>query len=238
MSAHDDPEKAAVANQVSAPDSSSGDDMAPGAAPAYHSSSPGWLGHLEKWNSAIEGLAGFEARGIARVLPSERDAPSLAADVQVALLWFSANVSVNNLAVGLFGPLVFGLGFTDSALCAVFGGLLGSLSTAYMSIWGPRSGHRTMIVARYFMGYWPAKIPCLLNIVLMVGYCTIDCIIGGQMLSAVSGGGMSIAVGIVIVSLVSWVVAVFGMGMFHHYERFVYSTTYPLSIVSASLFRG
>lgn len=69
------------------------------------------------------------------------------------------------------------------------------------------------------MGYWPSKIPCFLNIVLMVGYCTIDGIIGGQMLSAVSGGSMSIVVGIIVVSLVSLVVAVFGMALFHHYER-------------------
>jgi purine-cytosine permease-like protein len=69
------------------------------------------------------------------------------------------------------------------------------------------------------MGYWPSKIPCFLNIVLMVGYCTIDCIIGGQMLSAVSGGSLSIVVGIVVVSIVSWVVAVFGMAVFHRYER-------------------
>ena len=69
------------------------------------------------------------------------------------------------------------------------------------------------------MGYWPSKIPCFLNIVLMVGYCTIDCIIAGQMLSAVNGGGLTIAVGIVVVSIVCWVVAVFGMRLFHYYER-------------------
>ena len=69
------------------------------------------------------------------------------------------------------------------------------------------------------MGYWPAKLPTLLNIVLMVGYCTIDGIIGGQVLSAVSGGSMTIAVGIVVVSIVSWVIAVFGMAIFHKYER-------------------
>jgi purine-cytosine permease-like protein len=69
------------------------------------------------------------------------------------------------------------------------------------------------------MGYWPSKIACFLNIVLMVGYCTIDCIIGGQLLSAVSGGSMSIVVGIIVVALVCWVVAVFGMSLFHTYER-------------------
>jgi len=54
---------------------------------------------------------------------------------------------------------------------------------------------------------------------LMVGYCTIDCIIGGQVLSAVSGGTMSIAVGVVIVAIVVLVVAVFGLKVFNVYER-------------------
>jgi purine-cytosine permease-like protein len=177
---------------------------------------------LVSWNARLESLSGFEARGIARVLPSERRTPSLRDDVSVALLWFSANTSVNNLAVGLFGPLVFNLGFLDSAMCAVFGALLGSLSTAYMSIWGPVSGNRTMVVLRYFFGYWPAKLPTVLNIVLMVGYCTIDAILGGQMLSAVNGGGLSIVVGIVVVQVVCWVVTVFGMRLFQGYERFAW----------------
>lgn len=106
------------------------------------SPTPGFL----KWvNTRIESLTRLETRGITRVLPEERQLPSHIEDLQVALLWFSANISVNNLAVGLFGPLVFGLGFLDSAMCATFGGLMGSLSTSYMSIWGPRSGNRTMV---------------------------------------------------------------------------------------------
>jgi len=72
------------------------------------------------------------------------------------------------------------------------------------------------------MGYWPAKIPALLNIILMLGYCTIDAIISGQMLSAVNGGTMSIAVGIVVVQIVCCVVTVFGMKFFHIYERFAW----------------
>ena len=78
------------------------------------------------------------------------------------------------------------------------------------------------IVARYFMGYWPAKLACILNMILMVGYAVIDCIIGGQILSAVSGGTMSIVVGIIITAIISWAIAVFGMGLFHFYERCVY----------------
>lgn len=69
------------------------------------------------------------------------------------------------------------------------------------------------------MGYWPSKLCCLLNIVIMVGYGLIDCVIGGQILSAVSGGSMTIVVGIIIVALISLIVAVFGMAIFHAYER-------------------
>lgn len=30
-----------------------------------------------------------------------------------------------------------------------------------------------MVVLRYFFGWWPAKLPTILNIVLMIGYCCI-----------------------------------------------------------------
>ncbi|KAK3678235.1 Vitamin B6 transporter [Vermiconidia calcicola] len=177
---------------------------------------------LRRWNTRIESMAGFEARGLARVPPEERQPYSLMGQIQMLLLWLSANATLLNLAVGLCGPLIYSLGFVDSALCAIFGILLGALTTAYMSIWGAVSGNRTMVVARYFMGYYPSKICTFLQIVLMVGYGTIDCIIGGQVLSAVSGGGMSIAVGVVIVALLECLIAGFGLKVFHYYERFAW----------------
>lgn len=106
---------------------------------------------FRRWNAKIESLAGLEARGITRVLPEERHAASLRNYVQMALLWFSSNLTANNLAVGLLGPLVFSLGFVDSALCTVFGAFLGSVGTAYMSTWGAQSGNRTMVVAIFHM---------------------------------------------------------------------------------------
>lgn len=69
------------------------------------------------------------------------------------------------------------------------------------------------------MGYYPSKICCLLNLVIMLGYGMIDCVIGGQILSAVSGGRMTVIVGIIIVAIVTLVVAVFGMRIFQIYER-------------------
>lgn len=79
-----------------------------------------------------------------------------------------------------------------------------------------------MVVLRFFFGWWPAKLPTLLNIVLMVGYCTIDGILGGQILSAVSGGSMSVAVGVVVVNLACWAVVLLGMRPFQLYERYAW----------------
>lgn len=69
------------------------------------------------------------------------------------------------------------------------------------------------------MGYYPSKLACLLNIVIMLGYGMVDCVVGGQVLSAVADGRMTVIVGIVIVAVITWVVVLFGMRIFHIYER-------------------
>jgi hypothetical protein len=100
---------------------------------------------LRRINGKIESFAGLEARGITRVEPDERHESSITKYVQMSLLWFSANLTANNLAVGFLGPLLFQLGFTDAALMGVWGAFVGSLITAYMSTWGAASGNRTLV---------------------------------------------------------------------------------------------
>lgn len=76
-----------------------------------------------------------------------------------------------------------------------------------------------MVVLRFFFGWWPAKLPTLLNIILMVGYCTIDGILGGQLLAAVSGDVLSVAVGVVVVNVACAAVVLLGMRPFQRYEH-------------------
>lgn len=56
--------------------------------------------------------------------------------------------------------------------------------------------------------------------VIMLGYGMIDCLVGGQLLSAVADGKLSIVVGVIIIALISWLVVVFGMSAFQYYERY------------------
>lgn len=73
------------------------------------------------------------------------------------------------------------------------------------------------------MGWWPSKLIVILNIVVLLGYSLLDCVVGGQILSAVSpNGSMSVVVGIIIVAVITWVVTTFGISVFHYYERFAW----------------
>lgn len=69
------------------------------------------------------------------------------------------------------------------------------------------------------MGYYPSKLCCVLNIVTNLGYSMLNCVVGGQILSKVSGEHVSVIVGIVIVAFASWIMATFGMRVFQFYER-------------------
>jgi hypothetical protein len=46
------------------------------------------------------------------------------------------------------------------------------------------------------MGWWPSKLIVILNLIQMIGYCLINCVVCGQILSAVSPNeSLSVAVG-------------------------------------------
>jgi len=103
-------------------------------------------GFLARANLRISSLRYLEARGIERVPESERHTVAASNYVQMTLLWFSMNITANNIALGMLGPLDYSLGFTDAALCASFGALLGAIGVAYVSTFGPASGNRTMVM--------------------------------------------------------------------------------------------
>jgi hypothetical protein len=87
----------------------------------------------------------LEARGIQRVEENERIQLTWISYLQVFLLWVSINLTANNITLGMLGPAVYGLNFTDSSLCSVFGATVGSLAAAWMATWGPISGNRTLV---------------------------------------------------------------------------------------------
>jgi len=186
----------------------------------------GFLGHVRYQIKRFERTMAYynlEARGIQRVMPNERHDMKSLGFFQIGILWFSINLAANNITLGMLGPAVYYLSFTDACLTAVFGMLVGCLPVAYIATFGPRSGNRSMVFARYTMGWYPAKLVVILNLIVLLGYCLIDAVVAGQILSAVSPGrSMSTIVGIVIVAVITWGVTTFGYSVFHYYERYAW----------------
>ena len=178
-----------------------------------------YVNRVERWLVNYN----LEARGLQRVLPPDSHSVNWLSYVQAFRTWVSMNLAANNITLGMLGPTIFYLSFRDTALCAFFGCLIGSIPVAHICTWGPRSGNRTLVFSRYTFGWWPNKILVILNIIVMVGYSLIDLVIGGQILSAVSSNGsLNIVVGIIIIGLMCWFISTFGIKLFHYYQRYAW----------------
>lgn len=136
------------------------------------------------------------------------------------------------------GPLIFGLGYKDTLICGIFGTLAGCLVAAYCSTMGPRSGLRQMCSARYLFGPWMVRVVSLITIIGFLGWSVTNSVLGGEILKWLSGGRLSLSVGIVIVSVVSLVVALFGIEYVLKFEGiigiFVLIVVFLLYIISGN----
>ncbi|KAK0728372.1 permease for cytosine/purines, uracil, thiamine, allantoin-domain-containing protein [Lasiosphaeria miniovina] len=159
-----------------------------------------------------------EFRGIAPIPIKERTVEST---VDVFTLWWSMNTNILPITFGMLGP-VYGLGLRDSSLVILFFTLLTALLPAYLSTLGPKIGMRQMIQARYSFGRYLVSVPVLLNLATLTGFSVIIAVVGGQCLSAVAGGSLSVDVGIVIIALLALVISFCGFTVLHVYERFAW----------------
>ena len=115
--------------------------------------------------------------------------------------------------------LSFGLSLRAASLIILFFSLLCTIPVAYLATIGPKTGMRQMIQARYSFGYYLVCIPVALNLATLTGFCIIECVIGGQTISAVTDGHLTPTVGIVIIALLGMVICFLGFRVLHWYER-------------------
>ncbi|CAO1614251.1 unnamed protein product [Parajaminaea phylloscopi] len=139
----------------------------------------------------------------------------------VALLWFTANFNMLSFSTGTL-VLELELSSTAAFCTIIFICIFSSAFPAYIGTFGPKLGLRQMIHARYSWGYF-APILAVLNAASLCGYTILNCILGGQTLSAVSpDGGLTPTVGIVIIAIVSLVVSFMGIRVLHAFERWLW----------------
>ncbi|KAI0072095.1 NCS cytosine-purine permease [Panus rudis PR-1116 ss-1] len=175
---------------------------------------------------------GVEARGITPVPVSQRT------DTQyhkIFWLWLSFNFNILSFSAGTLGPVVFGLGLRDSCLVILFFNLLCSIPPSYLTTWGPKLGLRQMCQARYSFGYFGVVFASVLNLASMMGFTILNCILGGQTVSSVSGGSLSWSVGIVIIAVVSLLISFCGYRVLNWYERLAWIPVLVVYVVALGL---
>ncbi len=168
---------------------------------------------------------GIEARGIERVPAEAR------ADARIAnnfTMWFSANLVISTVALGALAVPVFGLGFWDSVLAILIFNVLGALPVAFLSTLGPRLGLRQMTISRFSFGWWGAILMSIISAAADVGWSTVNVIVGGQLVEALSGGAIPQQVGILIIAMLTTLVSIYGYRYIHLYERYAWI---PMAIV-------
>lgn len=134
------------------------------------------------------------------------------------------------IPIGVLGP-EFGLSLGDSCAAIVVGTFLGALCTAYTGTLGPKTGLRAIATSRYSFGFWGAKLCSVLNVIVGGGFAVVNVVITGQMLSAVSDWNMTVAVGCVIVAVISYVISVFGFAIIHTFEKYSWIVSFVLLLV-------
>ncbi|KAL4944299.1 hypothetical protein BDV06DRAFT_233614 [Aspergillus oleicola] len=168
-----------------------------------------WLSKIASW--------GIEVQGIAPVPPEQRTDKRY---INVFFVWFTMSTNLLPIVTGMVGTLSFGLSLRDASLVILFFSLLCALPPAFMGAFGARTGLRQMLQARFTFGYYLTSIIVALNLCTIAGFGIIDCVLSGMTLAAVSEGGISATVGIVIIALCGMVISMGGYRVLHQFERY------------------
>ncbi|KIX03481.1 uncharacterized protein Z518_07034 [Rhinocladiella mackenziei CBS 650.93] len=196
--------------------------------------SSAWLQKIQRYSLLLDRKLHIESRGIERVPADQRD-PHLNY-LDMMFLWFSCSAVISTTATGILaGPSWLGLSVTNGFLAVFFGTSLGASCAAYMGTFGPRLGLRQIILSRFSFGWYGAKLVALVNTVTELGWCLVGVVIGGQILDYISGGDCPLVVGIIILSVLSFIIAGFGYSMVHYYMRYAFIPGFIATIILCAI---
>jgi NCS1 nucleoside transporter family len=172
---------------------------------------------------------GLETHGIERVSPQTRTHVRIRDNFT---MWLSANLVISTIALGAIANLAFGLGFWDGLAVIIVFNVLGVLPVAFFSTLGPKLGLRQMTITRFAFGWVGGIIMALFNVAACIGWSTVNVIIGGQLVAAMTKGAIPEWVGILVIALLTTLISIYGYRYVHRYERWAWI---PMAIIFAIL---
>ncbi len=168
---------------------------------------------------------GIETHGIERVSPTTRTHVRIFDNFT---MWLSANLVLSTFALGTLAIPVFKLGFWDSVAVIIIFNVLGVLPPAFFSTLGPKLGLRQMTISRFSFGWVGAIIMALFNVAACIGWSAVNVIVGGQLIVALSHGGIPLWAGILLIAILTTIVSIYGYRYVHGYERYAWI---PMAVI-------
>jgi nucleobase:cation symporter-1, NCS1 family len=157
----------------------------------------------------------IEQRTIAQVPSEERHGRVR----DLFTIWFGSNVMLLTIVTGALATSVYGLNLAWSAVAIIVGNLFGAVFMALHSAQGPRLGVPQMIQSRGQFGAYGAIVVVAVVIIMYVGFIASNAVLGGQSINELVHG-VSVNVGIVIVSAIGLVICIYGHDMIHAVNRY------------------
>jgi NCS1 nucleoside transporter family len=141
--------------------------------------------------------------------------------------WMSPNMEFATIGVGLLGPLYFGLNFGQTAAAIIIGTLLGSVTHAVLSGWGPRSGLPQMVLSRRAFGFLGNILPAGINsVVAGIGWFAVNSVSGALALHALATS-LPKWLCLLLIVIAQIAIAFLGHNLIHAFERYAF----PLLLV-------
>ncbi|KAJ3063999.1 hypothetical protein HDU98_000271, partial [Podochytrium sp. JEL0797] len=141
--------------------------------------------------------------------------------------WASCNTVIPSFALGTLAVDVFYMGFKDALATIFFFNLASSLCVSLFATFGPKTGMRQMVLTRYSFGFYGTMLIALINIVIAIGWSTVNVVVGGQVIHGINES-IPIWGGVVMIAFLTTLVALFGYHIIHKYDKFAFL---PVAIV-------
>src|SRR5437588_3263639 len=164
-----------------------------------------------------ERVATVEPGGVEYIPQRERHGKP----IDLCWTWLSPNLEFATVFVGILAVTLFGLNMWETATAIVVGSLLGSLTHAVLSSWGPKFGVPMMVVSRGPFGFLGNILPAGLNTITgAFGWFIVNSVSGSFALLALVGLPISYFwLGFLVIVVVQVTIATLGHNLIHAFER-------------------
>ncbi len=164
-----------------------------------------------------ERVATVEPGGVEYIALRERHGKP----IQLLWTWLSPNLEFATVFVGIIAITLFGLNMWQAATAIIVGTVVGSLSHAVLSSWGPKFGVPMMVESRGAFGFLGNILPAGLNAITgAFGWFIVNSVSGAFALQALFPSlNLPFWLTFLVIVIAQVVIATFGYNLIHVFER-------------------